>query len=130
MLVQRQVPQASAIPSSRLVAQQGSDIIISNYPRAFGREDFVRMDKSDYVSRKQFEISFENGRFYIADMNSTNGTWVNKTRINAKAESKGWRQHRTCECVHADIHIDRSLILAKFLFSSNLITGELSRFQK
>ncbi|MGB7339362.1 MAG: FHA domain-containing protein [Phototrophicaceae bacterium] len=34
------------------------------------------------VSREHAEIVYDAGRYYLADLNSTNGTWLNSTRLN------------------------------------------------
>lgn len=77
-----------AMPTSKLILPQGDEIAITSYPRAFGRADFARIEKSEYVSRKHFEVSMENGKYYLADTGSTNGTSLNKTKLTSKSELK------------------------------------------
>lgn len=82
-------PVAPAIkPIAKLVLPQGDEIQISSLPHAYGRGDFARVDKSEYISRRHFEISSENGKFYVVDAGSTNGTSVNQVKISSKTEIK------------------------------------------
>jgi pSer/pThr/pTyr-binding forkhead associated (FHA) protein len=82
-------PAGPSAPISKLILPQGDEISITSYPRTFGRSDFLRVDKSDYISRKHFEISLENGKYYILDVGSTNGTNLNGTKLTGKTELKG-----------------------------------------
>lgn len=85
------IPAASPIlvaPITRLILPQGDEIKVDSYPRAMGRADFVRVNKSEYVSRKHFELSIENGKYYLADTNSTNGTKINNNTVTTKTELK------------------------------------------
>jgi tetratricopeptide (TPR) repeat protein len=48
-----------------------------------GRNDIVLDDKS--VTRFHAEVRFEGGAYFIVDLKSRNGVWVNGQRINGKA---------------------------------------------
>jgi len=68
--------------------------------KEFGREDLIRVlphDQLKYITRKdneakpekkQFEIIPEEGKYYIIDENSVNGTWVNGENIKGKGEKE------------------------------------------
>jgi len=81
-------PAGPSAPISKLILPQGDEISIMSYPRTFGRSDFLRFDKSDYISRKHFEISMENGKYFILDLGSTNGTNLNGAELTGKTELK------------------------------------------
>ena len=49
-----------------------------------GRNNFsntLSRDQLSYISRQHFQLSYENGRYYIEDMRSMNGTRVNSAEI-------------------------------------------------
>lgn len=57
--------------------------------RVFGRSDFINMLSSEdarYISRQHFQIKYENGKYYIRDLGSKNGTKLNGNDITGK----GW----------------------------------------
>jgi len=78
----------AAKPIAKLILPTGEEIPITSFPRMFGRADFLRLQNSEYISRRHFEISYENDKFYIEDLGSTNGTSVNGNRITTKTEIK------------------------------------------
>jgi pSer/pThr/pTyr-binding forkhead associated (FHA) protein len=39
--------------------------------------DYVIFDQKNRVSRKHLELYFEHNSYYILDLNSTNGTYIN-----------------------------------------------------
>ncbi len=82
------VAVAPSKPAASLVLPSGEEIEITSLPRVFGRSDFLRLQHSEYISRKHFEISFENGKYYIVDVGSTNGTSVNHVKVLSKTEIK------------------------------------------
>jgi predicted component of type VI protein secretion system len=43
--------------------------------------DVVLTDAAKGVSRTHAELAFENGRWFIVDLNSQNGTWLNGRRV-------------------------------------------------
>jgi DNA-directed RNA polymerase subunit RPC12/RpoP len=81
-------PPGPRMPTARLILPQGDEIILTSYPRVFGRADFARLDKSEFISRKHFEVSYEGSKFYLTDTNSTNGTAINKTKVISRTELK------------------------------------------
>lgn len=66
--------------------------IITGFPFVLGRDDSSDLVINDkYVGSKHAQILYENGKFYLADNNSTNGTYVDGaqiTKVELKNESK------------------------------------------
>ena len=53
----------------------------------FGRDYFKDLGpKAQFISQRHFALKYENGRLYIADLGSKNGTYVNGQDIRGK----GW----------------------------------------
>jgi hypothetical protein len=72
------------VPAARLVMPDGSELLLAGSARSFGRRDlekFLPPDKQTYISRQHFEITCEEGKYYIEDRASTNGTRVNDVEI-------------------------------------------------
>jgi hypothetical protein len=71
---------APPVTNARMVLPDNNEIQISEETRTLGRSDFVKYVSSEvlgFVSRQHLLISFENGKYYVADANSSNGTKVN-----------------------------------------------------
>jgi len=72
------------------VLQAGTrNIPITRLPQVFGRSDFVDVAPREVInaiSRRHFEIGYDyaQGTFYIQDLGSTNGTYVNGVDIRGK----------------------------------------------
>jgi len=72
------------------VLQAGSrNLPITRLPQVFGRADFVGIAPREVInaiSRRHFEIGYDyvQGAFYIQDLGSTNGTYVNGVDIRGK----------------------------------------------
>ncbi len=74
---------AQLVGPSGFIARLGPGI------RTFGRRDFagfVPDEDLDYISRRHFEIRGTSQGYFIRDLGSLNGTWVNGRRL-AKGES-------------------------------------------
>lgn len=55
---------------------------INHFPYTIGREDCdITIQKDRHVSRKHAQINFENNDYFIEDLASSNGTFVNDTQI-------------------------------------------------
>lgn len=58
---------------------------IEDYPFTIGREDCdITIHKDRHVSRKHAQITFVNNEYFIEDLASSNGTFVNDTQIAAR----------------------------------------------
>lgn len=71
-------------PPAKLVMPDGSEMLLAGNNRSFGRQDFDKFlpaDKRSYISRQHVNIWYEEGRYYIEDRSSTNGTRLNGTDI-------------------------------------------------
>ncbi|ACB06777.1 FHA domain containing protein [Candidatus Korarchaeum cryptofilum OPF8] len=69
---------------ARLLGPNGLTIELELGVRAFGRRDFVGYvpeEDLDYISRRHFEIKGTKEGYFIRDLGSLNGTWVNGNRI-------------------------------------------------
>ena len=76
-------------PVAKLVLANMKEIPLSGPDNKIGREDFlnaVSPDESKYVSREHIRITYENGRYYIADEGSTNGTKLNGAEIKGQGK--------------------------------------------
>ncbi len=87
--VQKTAIASSNIPTLKIVSVNGTQIHrIEKLPLTIGREsynDVVIQDNS--VSKKHAELYFDNGFFYLLDLDSTNGLVVNGQKI-AKVQLK------------------------------------------
>ncbi|RME61849.1 MAG: FHA domain-containing protein [Candidatus Dadabacteria bacterium] len=73
-----------------VVIRGGEPVIISipaNYKALVGRSGdcHIRIDVAD-VSSKHAAVTYEDGRFWIEDLGSTNGTFVNGEQVSGKRE--------------------------------------------
>lgn len=72
-----------SVPKLISLGRKEEQIILDHFPFIIGS----RKDTSDYaimekgVSRMHADISFEDGVYYITDLNSTNGTFLNEKEI-------------------------------------------------
>lgn len=92
-----QAPPTGIIPAtvvyrgSKLVMQDGNNIILTEATKSLGRSDFERSvapNAVGMISRQQFFIKYENGKYFIDDYSSANGTKVNGIDI----KGKGWQE--------------------------------------
>ena len=68
---------------------KGHKFIIKGTDEIFiGRDTEMNICLSEdpFVSRKHAKISFENDKYFIEDLGSTNGTYLNKTRVENKTQ--------------------------------------------
>ncbi len=74
---------------ARLIGPNGFSIDLRIGIRTFGRRDFagyVSDEDLDYISRRHFEIRGTSQGYFIRDLGSLNGTWVNGRKL-ARGES-------------------------------------------
>ena len=79
----------AAGPLAKLVSHDGEEISISGGANSLGRNDFQSLltpDKAALISRQHILVDYENGRYYIEDHNSTNGTRLNGASISGKGK--------------------------------------------
>lgn len=71
----------------QFLALDGSHIPLLGNTGALGRRDFkalVEPDKADLISREHLRFDCEDGKYYVEDRKSTNGTKINGKRISGK----------------------------------------------
>lgn len=73
----------------RLRLNDNSEIYLTEETKWLGRDDLsgiVPERDLRYTSRQHLIIGFENGKYYIEDQNSTNGTRLNGVQIRGKGK--------------------------------------------
>ena len=75
-------------PSFKLTCAQGREFVTSKFPCVVGKGSAVNMQISgnNAISREHITVSFNNDKFFIEDMNSSNYTYVNGKQIEPKAK--------------------------------------------
>ncbi len=76
---------------ARVNLPDGKHLTISKYNRVFGREDFLGVlvgEKLLYIGKEHFKITRMDDGFYIEDLNTKNGTWVNGENIQGLGNIK------------------------------------------
>jgi len=79
----------SADGAAKFILPDGEQMPISERGGILGRDDFRSLlmpGKTNLISREHIRIYSENGKYYIEDLNSTNGTKVNWSTINGKGK--------------------------------------------
>jgi hypothetical protein len=79
--------ETPAARAARLVLPDGSEILLKESERVIGRGDFdraVAAEELKYISRQHHCISFQEGRFYVEDQGSANGTKINGKEIKGQ----------------------------------------------
>jgi len=74
---------------ARLILPDNREISMAVRARWIGRDDLngvVSEHSVIYISRRHFIIRFENGQYYIEDLDSTNGTRLNGAEIKGKGK--------------------------------------------
>jgi hypothetical protein len=82
-------PTMVAAPPASFTLAGGGEIPLSGSARSYGRNDFKSLtssEKSSLLSRQHLLINYDNGRYYIEDRDSTNGTKVNGTEIRGSGK--------------------------------------------
>lgn len=78
-------------PVARLVLPTKREIVISELERTIGRADFLQdvpPEDVRFISREHLKITFENGKYYILDEKSTNGTRLNGAEIKGQGKKE------------------------------------------
>ncbi len=68
----------------RLELRSGQEYVLGR--QAFGSEYF---SKNPYVSRRHAKVYYRNGSWYIEDLNSTNGLYVNGSKVEKAVLREG-----------------------------------------
>lgn len=84
-------PKPAKGQASRLVVVEGelagTEIPLDQAPVTIGRApDATLVLEDDYVSSRHSRLFLSDGRWLVEDLDSTNGTWIGKTRITAATE--------------------------------------------
>ncbi|MFN8609992.1 MAG: FHA domain-containing protein [Vulcanimicrobiota bacterium] len=73
--------------ATRLVCQgKELEVALSRAPFVIGREADVSLEGDTAASRQHARITRADGDFWVEDLGSTNGTWVNRHRIRRMVE--------------------------------------------
>jgi tetratricopeptide (TPR) repeat protein len=73
--------------ASRLVcAEKNLEVLLSTAPFVIGREADVSLVGDTAASRQHARVTQADGDFWVEDLGSTNGTWVNRHRIRRIVE--------------------------------------------
>jgi len=76
---------------ARVNLPDGKHLTISKYNRVFGREDFLGVlvgEKLLFIGKDHFKITRMDDGFYIEDLETKNGTWVNGENIQGLGKIK------------------------------------------
>ena len=70
--------------AARLTMPDGSELMLAGNARSLGRKDFEKSlgpGDASFLSRQHINIWYEEGKYYIEDRSSTNGTRLNGSEI-------------------------------------------------
>jgi hypothetical protein len=71
-------------PPAKLVMPDGSEMLLVGSTRTFGRPDFEKLlpgDRASFISRHHINVWYEDGKYFVEDRGSTNGTRINGSEI-------------------------------------------------
>ena len=86
---------------------------VKDKPMVFGRgEDADVRVEDEGMSRHHFVITPRDNAFFVEDLNSTNGTWVNKQRLVEPHELKVFDRIRAGQALFV---FDKEIVLPKKL---------------
>jgi len=80
--VQRTVTRAMAVPTRSLVVKTADRSRTFDAEFTVGREGSLVID-DEFASNRHARFQVARGRWYVEDLGSTNGTWLNGRRIQA-----------------------------------------------
>ncbi len=79
-----EIPLPKKKRGAQLIGPNGLSITLRIGIRTFGRRDFagyISDEDLDYISRRHFEIKGTSQGYFIRDLGSLNGTWVNGRKL-------------------------------------------------
>ncbi|MFL6239006.1 MAG: FHA domain-containing protein [Actinomycetes bacterium] len=77
----RDVPQALVVTQGQLA---GTSIALREAPVTIGRaNDSTLVLADDYASNKHARLALRDGQWYVEDLGSTNGTYLDRTKVTA-----------------------------------------------
>lgn len=71
-------------PPAKLTMPDGNEILLAGNAKSFGRHDFEKFMPAEhitYISRQHVNLWCEDGKYYVEDRSSTNGTRINNMDI-------------------------------------------------
>ena len=83
-----QKPQTD-LYKAKLILKERNEFLIKEFERTFGRKDFIGMVSSDdlrYIGKDHFKVIKKPEGYYISDLNTKNGTFVNGKEISGLGE--------------------------------------------
>ena len=88
----------SKLPPAYFVASHGQRYTLDKATLVIGRVDDNDIPINDTrVSRRHAQVRREDYRYYIEDLDSTNGTWLNGARLSAAAQLRNGDQVRIAD---------------------------------
>jgi pSer/pThr/pTyr-binding forkhead associated (FHA) protein len=79
---QRTATRAMAVPARSLLIKTADRSLTFDAEFTVGREGGLVID-DEFASNRHARFQVARGRWYVEDLNSTNGTWLNGRRIQA-----------------------------------------------
>lgn len=78
-----------SVAGARLMLTNKTLVRLAENARSLGRDDLANIiaeENMKYVSRRHILLTFDNGRYYVEDENSTNGTRLNGLEIRGNGK--------------------------------------------
>ena len=85
------IPEPEPVQFARLVLPNSREVALSEPEEYIGRADFLQElspEEAKYISREHLKILYEDGKYYILDEKSTNGTKLNGSDITGQGKKE------------------------------------------